>query len=65
MSEKETFFPNSKIIGQIISDQEGQRFEIKSIDYEKEYIEILLLEVEKKISMSFEYFEKWIGMVLA
>jgi hypothetical protein len=65
MAEKETFFPMEKIVGQIIHDQEGQRFEIKSIHYESEYIEILLLEVNNKIKMSYAYFERWINQVLA
>jgi len=65
MAEKESFFPSSKIIGQVVTDRDGQRFEIKAIDYEKEYIEIILLEADKKkIKMTWEYFDKWIRMVL-
>lgn len=64
MAEKQQFFPMEKIIGQTIHDTDGQRFKIKGIDFDKEYIEIDMLEVDKKIKMSFSYFERWIEQVL-
>ena len=64
MDTIDTFVPMQKIVGQTIHDSDGQRFQIKAIDYEKGYIEVDLLEVSKKIKMSFAYFEKWIQRIL-
>jgi len=64
MDNIDTFVPMKKIIGQVVHDSDGQRFKIKDIDYEKGYVEVDLLEVSKKIKMSFAYFDKWIQRIL-
>lgn len=64
MDTVDTFVPMQKIIGQIVHDRDNQRFQIKGIDYEKGYIEVDLMEVSKKIKMSFGYFEQWIKRIL-